>query len=192
MKTLKGHEGGITSIYTDYSHIATSSLDKTIKFWDKTTGELLKTLVGHEQWVKSVKFLDYAVLSCGGDGIKFWDKRTSDSFRDIKCNNVNVLQFLDNEIISGTKDGELFIYEMRTGKILDQHNFGSSIHSIYYRDEDQLLIAGEQFHPILYNKNEKSIQFEFEGHTSTIHCTHYENQIMVSSSNDREIKLWIC
>lgn len=192
LKTLKGHEGGITSIFTDISYIATSSLDKTIKFWDKTTGDNLKTLVGHDQWVKSVKFLDHAVLSCGGDGIRFWDQRTSNSFRNIECNNVNVIQFSDNEIISGTKDGDLFIYDMRTSEVISKHNFGSPIHSIHYREDNQLLIAGEQFHPLLFDKKEKSILFEFEGHKSTVHCAHIENQIMATCSSDREIKLWIC
>lgn len=55
--------------------IATGSRDKTIKLWD-ARGTLLKTLIGHDNWVRGLLFHPGGkyLLSCGDDKtIRCWD-----------------------------------------------------------------------------------------------------------------------
>jgi platelet-activating factor acetylhydrolase IB subunit alpha len=55
--------------------VATGSRDKTIKLWD-ARGTLLKTLVGHDNWVRGLLFHPGGkyLLSCGDDKtIRCWD-----------------------------------------------------------------------------------------------------------------------
>ena len=55
--------------------IATGSRDKTIKIWD-SRGTLIKTLVGHDNWVRGLLFHPGGkyLLSCGDDKtIRCWD-----------------------------------------------------------------------------------------------------------------------
>jgi len=55
--------------------VATGSRDKTVKLWDGR-GTLLKTLVGHDNWVRSLLFHPGGkyLLSCGDDKtIRCWD-----------------------------------------------------------------------------------------------------------------------
>ncbi len=56
---------------------ASGSRDSTVKLWNKNTGELLRTLSGHDYTVTSVAFDANDILASGSDydcTIKLWDK----------------------------------------------------------------------------------------------------------------------
>eukprot|EP01133_Synstelium_polycarpum_P000194 gene194-233_t len=57
-------------------YLATGSRDKTIKIWELATGRCLQTYIGHDNWVRSVKFHPCGkyLLSVGDDKtIRVWD-----------------------------------------------------------------------------------------------------------------------
>lgn len=55
---LSGHRSPITSVafHPQYSIIASSSEDATVKIWDWETGELERTLKGHTKAIQDVDF----------------------------------------------------------------------------------------------------------------------------------------
>ena len=68
----------------DGKTLASASLDKTVKLWDATNGNLLKTLTGHRARVESVIFLPdgKTLASASRDKtVKLWDATTK---REIK------------------------------------------------------------------------------------------------------------
>jgi WD40 repeat protein len=67
--------------------IASGSHDQTIRLWDNHTGEYLKTLRGHTNWVLSVAFSpDGKTLasSSSDETIKLWDVETGDCLKTLK------------------------------------------------------------------------------------------------------------
>jgi len=72
LKTLQGHRNGVWSVAfapqpgvlgqccaqnsPDAHILASSSDDQTVKLWDWSTGECLRTLQGHRSWICSVAF----------------------------------------------------------------------------------------------------------------------------------------
>lgn len=59
--------------------VATGSRDKTIKLWDAQSGQCLKTLVGHDNWVRALVFHPSGkfLLSASDDKtIRTWDLLT--------------------------------------------------------------------------------------------------------------------
>ncbi|GAA6029350.1 hypothetical protein JCM8097_003632 [Rhodosporidiobolus ruineniae] len=74
---------GITAPRTDAKVVgafaATGSRDKTIKLWDTVSGQCLKTLVGHDNWVRALVFHPSGkfLLSASDDKtIRTWDLAT--------------------------------------------------------------------------------------------------------------------
>jgi len=56
----------VVSVQFDSKEILVSgSEDRTIKLWNKNTGDLLRTLSGHGSWALSVAFNSYDILASG-------------------------------------------------------------------------------------------------------------------------------
>jgi WD40 repeat protein len=189
--TLKGHEAGITSLFCDKASLASSSLDKTVRWWDKHTGECVSELKGHDQFVKNVKFFGYALASAGADSIKLWDMRTSECVRTLEnSENVNVIQFAENQIIAGSRDGDLKIFDLKTGEISFTKKFESTISCLEFDDDGKFFIGGDKMTPILFDPLENKILRTFPGHLKSVSCLNFENNILATSSLDKSVKLW--
>ncbi len=75
---LVGHPSEAFSVPFSYDGnlVATASVDKTIKLWDRNTGRLIATLHGHVGGVLSVAFSpDDKILASGGEDrvVRIWD-----------------------------------------------------------------------------------------------------------------------
>eukprot|EP01080_Neovahlkampfia_damariscottae_P007139 gene7139-11452_t len=189
--TLVGHQAGITSLFCDRASLASSSLDTTIRWWDKHTGICVSELKGHEQYVKSVKFYEYALASAGADSIKLWDMRTSECVRTLENSaNMNTLQFTEDQIIGGSRDGELKIFNLKTGEIEFEKQFKSTISCTAYDDDGKVFIVGDKMQPILFDPIEDKILRTFPGHSKAVSDLCFENNILATASLDKSIKLW--
>ncbi|WVF65983.1 hypothetical protein IAT40_000721 [Kwoniella sp. CBS 6097] len=86
IKLYKGHEGPVTSVVLHEAKgddgsrrliLFTGSWDKSIKIWDAQSGELLHTLQGHTDFVKSLSVIPVSpplLLSTSSDRtIRVWD-----------------------------------------------------------------------------------------------------------------------
>lgn len=104
--------GGITGITstTPGQFVATGGRDKMIKIWDSTSGQCIKTLTGHDNWIRGLCWSPDGqyLLSCSDDKtIKIWDLRAGarcsktveahdhfgGSFSSILCMNVGLIFF---------------------------------------------------------------------------------------------------
>jgi WD40 repeat protein len=75
MQTLEGHSGWVRSVAIDKETIISGSGDKTIKIWNRKTGECMKTLEGHSHYVTSVAIDQETIISGSHDKtIQMWKK----------------------------------------------------------------------------------------------------------------------
>jgi WD40 repeat protein len=189
LRTIWGHDGGITSIHVDPNYLCSSSMDKSIKFWDKSYGDCVFTLLGHDSVVKCVKVVGNDAISCGGDGVKIWDIRSGNCTRSIKGEDTNTIEINGDVLYSGNKGGDLVFHDFRSDKILATWNFGFSIHTMHLQ-EDMLVFGGHNMDPTLFCLQENTVLDKFVGHHGNIHCLYGESNVLVSGGSDSCIKLW--
>jgi WD40 repeat protein len=86
---LVGHPSAAFSV--SFSHdgnlVATASVDKTIKLWDRNTGQLIATLHGHVGGVLSAAFSpDDRILASGGEDrvVRIWDINLGEQRAELK------------------------------------------------------------------------------------------------------------
>jgi len=192
-QTLSGHNAGVTVVRCDHSTIVSGSMDRTIKLWDRETGRCTQTMSGSDSYVKTLQFLSYALVSGGGDDgvMRLWDIRSGKYFRTIDAHDqgINVLQFDTEKIVSGGKDGRLRVFELKSGRVMDDLNVGHSVTSLQF-SKNRLVFSALNMAPVLYDLNERSMVRNFVGHTDDVCEIQFNKKWLVTASKDKTMKLW--
>ena len=80
VKTLNGHSKWIWRLeQLESGELVSCSWDNTIKMWDLSEGTCIRALVGHIDWVRSIRInmQNNTLMSCSEDKtIKTWDLKT--------------------------------------------------------------------------------------------------------------------
>ncbi len=102
---------------------ASGSSDYTIKLWNVTTGDCLKTLTGHKDSVNSVSFNHQGLLASGSldKDIKVWNISTGKCLKTLTGHKGSVLSvsFDNGELLaSGSSDKNAKVWDVSTGKCL--------------------------------------------------------------------------
>lgn len=74
LRAIAGTKGDSSNIPGQF--VATGGRDKVVKIWDSVSGQCIKTLIGHENWVRGLCWSPDGMylLTCSDDKtIKMWD-----------------------------------------------------------------------------------------------------------------------
>ena len=97
-------------------------------------------------------------------------------------------------LISGGKDGNIKLWNLVTGELLDTlSGHSSSVESVATSPDGQLLYSGSGDSTIkLWKLNTRELLHTFTGHTSSVSsvATSPDGKIIASGSYDKSIKLW--
>ncbi|XP_065355688.1 U5 small nuclear ribonucleoprotein 40 kDa protein [Calliphora vicina] len=124
---MSGHTGAVLEAHfnTEGSQIFTCSTDKTLAIWDIVTGNRIRRLKGHTNFVNSVHGTrrGLQMLCSGSDDrtIRIWDARKKLSVHTLEAPfQVTAVAFNDTseQVISGGIDNELKVWDIRKGQIL--------------------------------------------------------------------------
>jgi WD40 repeat protein len=97
--------------------LAAGAGDNTIRLWDADSGQLLRTLEGHTDWVNRLAFSpDGRLLAsrAGGNTIRLWDVATGQPLRALEGHTFSVLSVAfspdERTLASGSGDGTVRLW----------------------------------------------------------------------------------
>ncbi|XP_053959028.1 U5 small nuclear ribonucleoprotein 40 kDa protein [Anastrepha ludens] len=119
---MSGHSGAVLEAHfsTDGSNVYTCATDKTVAIWDIVTGQRVRRLKGHTNFVNTVHCTRRGVqMLCSGSddrSIRIWDARKKNAIHTLETPyQVTGVCFNDTgeQVISGGIDNEIKIWDVR-------------------------------------------------------------------------------
>jgi WD40 repeat protein len=180
--------------------LASGSNDQTVKLWNVQTGQCIRTLQEHTNFVWSVDFSpdgQQLVSSSDAQTIKLWDVQTGDCLRTLRgyINQVYSVAFVhSNLLVSGNLDCTVKLWDIKTGKVLRSlQGHTSWIWSVAIGAAGQLIASGSGDETVrLWDVHTGACLRILRGHTNRVSCVAFslDSQIVASGSSDDTIKLW--
>jgi len=102
-------------------YLVSASRDKTIKVWDIQTASLLFNLLGHDNWVRQVKFMPlgrYLISVSDDKSIKTWDLENKRCHKTLQNGHDHFISCLDvhkkgHKIVTGGVDKQINLWLCR-------------------------------------------------------------------------------
>ncbi len=204
-KSLKGHSSDVNSVAfsLDGTTLGSGSDDKTIKLWNLTTKQEVRTLEGHSNWIWTIAFSpDSKTLASGSADkkIKLWNRESGKLIRTLQghTDGVTSVSFSPNSktLASGSasKDTKIKLWNLETGKLirtLEGHTNG--VQSVAFSPDGKILASGSWDKTIkLWNLETGKLIRTLQGHEGSVLSVAFapDGKILASGSNDKTIKLW--
>ncbi|MBP5975548.1 CHAT domain-containing protein [Brasilonema sp. CT11] len=181
--------------------LASSSDDTTIKLWDATTGECVKTLWGHSSWVNAISFsLDGQILASASrdQTVKLWDWRTGECLHTLEGHTHRVKTVAFNPqssmLASGSDDNTVKLWDVSTGICLQTFQGHSDwVLSVVFSPCAGILASASGDQTIkLWDVSTGENLKTFQGHTYRVRTIAFspDGKILASGSDDQTVKLW--
>jgi WD40 repeat protein len=147
-----GHRGQVRSvaIAPNGKMLASCGMDKTIRIWNLSTGQLLHTLNGHQDCVHAIAVSpdNQTVASAGEDGtIRLWDGVAGKELHTLQapCRYVRYLVFSPDgkTVAAAIEQGIVTLWEVKTGRLLRSFTAGAGdCWSVAFSTDGRTLASG--------------------------------------------------
>ena len=195
---------------TPDGRLISGSADKTIIIWNPQTGEILKTLKGHNEKVKSLALIGDRLVSGSSDNsIRIWDINSGNQLNVLKGHKDTVrclAPMEDNRLASGDEDNTIKIWSLANNTELksfaNKDLKGSVILDILSYDVLALAALPKNrlasttdcipYDVKIWSTQDYTVKTNLKGHTMFVEslCLLNDDLTLASGSKDKTIKLW--
>jgi WD40 repeat protein/transcriptional regulator with XRE-family HTH domain len=202
LQTLQGHTDGTWAIAfsPDGLLLASGSDDQTLRLWNTTTGQCLRTLP-HAGRVRSVAFSpDGSLLASGCDDsvVRLWDTKTGECRNTLQGHTDRVWSVIFHPnggiLASGSTDKTIRLWDVTGGqqvRVLEGHT--DWVRALAFAHHGRILAsAGDDQVIRLWDTDAGQLLAALQGHTNRIWSLAFHNggQLLASGSEDCTIRLW--
>lgn len=175
--------------------------EKTLSLWNFNSGQKLRMLVGHDDWVTGVAFApDGQTAISGSDDktVKLWNVVTGKEMRTFNGHRgvVTSVAFAPDgkTVLSGSSDWSMKLWDVKTGqetRTLTGH--AGWVWAVAISPDGKTALSGSEDKTIKFWDLSTGQELRtFSGHRSGVLSVAFspDGKRMVSASGDRTIKLW--
>lgn len=150
IQILEEAKDSVTSIFVSDHEIVTGSADCSVRRYDIRSGELISDFVGSPVTCVNLTRDGQCVLTSSLDNtLRLLDKDSGEllneyiGHKNTEYRVESVISSNDRQILSGSEDGFVFIWDLVSGKVVGklEHESGSVLHSISYHPSQCCLIT---------------------------------------------------
>jgi dipeptidyl aminopeptidase/acylaminoacyl peptidase len=139
-----------------------------VKWWDLSTGHVIKTLVGHSDYVTSVTFSPNGKTALSGAGtqfenqdntVKWWDLSTGQVIKTLVGHSSGVysVAFSPNSqtALSGSHDNTVKWWDLSTGHVIK----ALEGYSVAFSPDGKTALSGDNSFSLLLNKGDNTVKW---------------------------------
>ncbi|KAG8220163.1 WD40-repeat-containing domain protein [Butyriboletus roseoflavus] len=121
VRTFDGHSKAVTALYFEDECLVTGASDKTLRQWDLTTGQCVLTMdilwaISHSQVTPPGSLLPFSGAAAATGTFAVPTPPYADGSWDMYQDFVGSVQFWGYGLVSGSGDGAVRMWDMRTGQ----------------------------------------------------------------------------
>ncbi|KAJ2389311.1 hypothetical protein H4S02_002428 [Coemansia sp. RSA 2611] len=190
---LTGHADSVYCVQYDYDKIVTGSRDRTVKVWDCSSFQCLRTMAGHDASVLCLKYDESVLVTGSSDAtVIVWDWETGMPRLRLVSHAAGVLDvaFNDEHVVSCSKDCTIKVWRRSDGKLLrTMAGHRGPVNAVQLHDNRIVSASGDSLIKMWDLKTGELIR-TFTGHTRGLACVQFDGKTIVSGSSDQLIKVW--
>ena len=204
IQSFNQHTLAIRSIIVDEksNRLISGSVDRSIKIWSLETGECLKTLQDHRDWVTCILIIsnNRFISSSVDKTIKIWNINSYECLNTLKNKNgiYSLCSISNNQIACGCLNGTIVIWNLdksKKVKTFKAHN--DWIPSLILADKTKLISCSAEkdikikIWSLNHNNNYECLNV-FQNHADRISFLDLtlNDCNLVSCSDDKSMKIW--
>ena len=208
-ETLKAHSGWVSTVaFSSNGKLASGSWDRTVKFWDLTTGREVRTVSDKLKQVQAVAFSrdgkllavedasDTVTIVDAATGARLRELPTDKSVPSVGISWVYSIAFSPDGrwLASAVDDKTLRVWDVGTGaKIRDLTGARRPVVYAAFSPNGELVATGNDEKSIqLWNVASGAPTTTLSGHKKVINAVAFspDGKILASASADKTIRLW--